>query len=257
MDIEKIIKIVSRILSFCLMFILITLFYLESKGHIYSNGFDIIGRLGLRSDNAIKEKSENSKIKYKKVDSLLRYKWSEEITEITKEKIFGNSDSNIIIYEYSSFDCPACSKFHNKILPQIKQQYIETNKASLIFKDFPLKRRGMVASALSKCISEGKYYNFVDKLMENQHKFLFSKNALLILKNYAIEFGINEQLINKCLNNEELFLRLNYLKKEAADKYEINSTPTIIIENKKGDSIKIVGAKDFEVFKEIIEKLNK
>ena len=54
------------------------------------------------------------------------------------DRILGKADAPITIVEYASFTCPHCATFANQVLPPIKKDWVETGKAKLIFRDFPL-----------------------------------------------------------------------------------------------------------------------
>lgn len=52
--------------------------------------------------------------------------------------IKGDLDAPLTIYEFSSFTCPHCGNLHQNVLPQIYADFIDTGKAKLVFRDFPL-----------------------------------------------------------------------------------------------------------------------
>ena len=54
------------------------------------------------------------------------------------DRILGNPNAPITIVEYASLTCPHCAHFTDEILPQIKKTWIDTGKAKLVLRDFPL-----------------------------------------------------------------------------------------------------------------------
>ena len=44
----------------------------------------------------------------------------------------------VVIEEFSDFQCPFCQKFFNDTYKQIKTKYIDTGKATFVFRHFPL-----------------------------------------------------------------------------------------------------------------------
>ncbi|MGD9639082.1 MAG: DsbA family protein [Alphaproteobacteria bacterium] len=250
MDLDKIVRIISRTISIFIVGATMSLFYLESKNHIYSDGFDVLGRLGLRQGHIIKE--ESSYVVKKPEPYVERSDWSEKTKSLAADNIFGKEDAPVTIYEFSSFDCPACSKFHTKILPQIKEAFVDTGKVSFVFKDFPLRETGLKASVLSKCVARDAYYDFVSLVMNNQREFLFAQDSISYLKKYALNFGLYDADVEKCLSDNELEAKIKDSRKKYALEYEITSTPTIILKRSDDKTIKIVGAKSFKEFSEAI-----
>jgi protein-disulfide isomerase len=88
--------------------------------------------------------------------------------------IIGSKDAQILIVEFSDFQCPFCRVFYTEILPQIESEYIDTGQAVLIYKEFPLTsiHPGAVHYGLAaKCAQEqGKWREMHDKMFDEQNK---------------------------------------------------------------------------------------
>ena len=86
----------------------------------------------------------------------------------------GSKDSPVLIVEFSDFQCPFCRVFYTEILPQIESEYINTGKAVLVYKEFPLTsiHPGAVFYGLAaKCAQEqGKWREMHDKMFDEQNK---------------------------------------------------------------------------------------
>ena len=90
--------------------------------------------------------------------------------KIIPERVLGNSDAAIIIEEYASMSCGHCANFHNTILPDIKKEFIDTGKAKLIFNDFPLDSRAMIATLVAQCMNEKQFLNHQVKILDLNYK---------------------------------------------------------------------------------------
>ncbi len=66
------------------------------------------------------------------------------------EIIIGKIDAKIAIIEYASMTCGHCASFHKNVLPALREKYLDTGKARLIFREFPLEDLAVAASMLSK-----------------------------------------------------------------------------------------------------------
>ena len=59
------------------------------------------------------------------------------------EHIIGDPNAPVTIVEYASLTCPHCAAFHTEILPEVKKQLLDTGKARLVYRDFPLGSAGL------------------------------------------------------------------------------------------------------------------
>ena len=65
--------------------------------------------------------------------------------------LLGNQDAPVTIIEYASLTCPHCAAFEKETLPLIKKEWIDTGKAKLVFRDFPLDGSAIKASLVARC----------------------------------------------------------------------------------------------------------
>lgn len=168
--------------------------------------------------------------------------------EAMSERVMGNADAKVTIIEYASLTCPHCAKFHKETLPTLKAEYIDTGKAKLIYRDFPLNGPAVAASMLARCAPEDRFYPLLETLFEQQTQWLSSQDVLGSLAQIGRFAGLSAGEIDACFQNEALFAALRDSRNAYADEFEISSTPTFII----GDE-KIVGAQPFETFAAAIE----
>jgi len=165
----------------------------------------------------------------------------------------GNDNAPIKIKVFSSLTCPHCADFHIKVVPKIKEKYIENGTVQLIFIDFPLDQFAFNASKLLYCLDKEKQKKFLDTLYENQNHWASGTDADQInnnLKNLVRNFGIDSSQFDKCLNNDIISDKILNGRIKGHEKYSINSTPTIIINEKK-----LEGSASFKNIQKKIEKL--
>ena len=167
--------------------------------------------------------------------------------------VLGKNEAPIKIKIFSSLTCPHCANFHINIVPKIKKEYVDPGKVQLIFIDFPLDQAAFDASKLLHCLDQKKQITFLDKIYENQSQWTSGKNLSEInnnLKEIVKVLGINSKEFDKCLNNDTIIDQIINGRINAIQKYSINSTPTIIINEKK-----LEGSANFRNIKKKIEKL--
>ncbi|MCC2095688.1 MAG: DsbA family protein, partial [Hyphomicrobiales bacterium] len=85
-----------------------------------------------------------------------------------KDMVMGDENAPVTIIEYASMTCPHCANFHNNVYPDIKKNYLETGKAKLIFREFPLDPRAYAASMLARCADEQFYFPMTEVLFKQQ-----------------------------------------------------------------------------------------
>ena len=175
----------------------------------------------------------------------------EIVNSKTNEEIFlGNKDAKVIVIEYASMTCIHCANFHKDIYPKIKENYIDTNKIKFIYRDFPLDKQALFGSVLAKCAPKEKYFDFVKLILETQKKWISNDETFIDkLKNIGKLAGLNETKINECFKNEQLVDNILKISSDGEKKYNINSTPSLIINEKK------YSAMSYENFEKIVENL--
>jgi protein-disulfide isomerase len=93
---------------------------------------------------------------------------------IGNSSFIGNRDAEVMIIEFSDFQCPFCRAFYTNTLSQIESEYLDSGKAVLVYKEFPLTSMhpGAVDYALAaKCAGEqGKWRDMHDKIFDEQNK---------------------------------------------------------------------------------------
>jgi len=163
----------------------------------------------------------------------------------------GNIDAKIEIIVFESLTCVHCANFHEEIYPQLKKNFIDKGIAKIEFRNFPLDLAALNASKISHCKNDGKS-EILHFLFKNQKEWAkgntveeFNKNLKEVVNSQ--KFGID---FDKCLNNKKIedFVledRINGVKK-----FNVNATPTIIINNRKFDK-----TLNYKNLKKTIEKL--
>ena len=167
--------------------------------------------------------------------------------------VLGLDKAIVKIKVFSSLTCPHCANFHIKVVPEIKREYIDTGKVQLIFIDFPLDQVAFNASKILHCLDKTQQITFLDIIYETQMKWTnesnmddINKNLKKIVKN----LGISSAKFDKCLIDEVISDKILNGRIDASQKYSINSTPTIVINEKK-----LEGSVSFKNIKKKIEKL--
>ena len=174
------------------------------------------------------------------------------------DPVKGNPNAPVTIVEFSDFQCPFCLRFFDQTLPLIEENYINTGKIKLVYKDFPLVSLHPNVKSVhvaAECADEqGKFWEYHDVLFEKQSEWqrLSSSDLQTTLVQYADDFGLQTASFEACLNSPEMLEEVNADFLQAAS-YGATGTPTFFIGNEKNGFIKLVGAQPYAAFQAAID----
>mgnify|MGYP001168269397 FL=1 len=146
----------------------------------------------------------------------------------------GSKTAKVKIIVYESLTCGHCAEFHKKIYPEIKKDFIDTGLVNIEFRSFPLNMAALNASKIAHCNNDGNS-EILHFLFSNQRKWVkgdtieeANTNLKNLISDENIKIDFDSCINNKLVEDYILESRINGVKK-----FEINSTPTLVIDNKK------------------------
>tara|TARA_B100001741_G_scaffold306470_1_gene299987 strand:- start:12 stop:593 length:582 start_codon:yes stop_codon:yes gene_type:complete len=163
----------------------------------------------------------------------------------------GSIDAKIKIVIYESLTCGHCADFHKNIYPKLKENFIDKGIVKIEFKSFPLDMAALNASKIAHCKNDGNskilhfLYNNQKKWVKGETIDQLNLNLEKIIENQNFGIDFNLCLKNKSVEDHILEDRISGVKK-----FNINATPTLIINNKKFDK-----QLNYKNLKKTIEKL--
>jgi protein-disulfide isomerase len=170
---------------------------------------------------------------------------------LTKDdRILGNPDAPITIIEYASLTCPHCAHFADDVLPELKKKWIDTGKAKLVLRDYPLDEEALRAAMIARCAPPDRYYAHIDTFFAQQQRWVTNdwRNALGRL---AMLGGMGKNEFDKCLSNTALENNIVEQRLIASKELDVNSTPTFFI-----NGTKFTGAPTVEEFDKVLSGLS-
>ena len=191
----------------------------------------------------------------KNIKIFLLFTWiivfNPSYAETIKPIVDGDSNAKIKIVVYESLTCSHCANFHKNIYPDLKREFVDEGIISIEYKSFPLNIAALNASKLAHCKNDGNS-DLLHFLYDNQNKWAkgstaeeYNKNLIKVIK--SGNFEIDEQ---KCLNNKFLEDYVLNDRIKGVKEYNVNSTPTLLINGKKFEK-----SLTFKNLKKAIEKL--
>jgi len=167
-----------------------------------------------------------------------------------QDRVLGKADAPITIVEFASFTCSHCARFHNAVLPTLKKKWIDTGKAKLVLRDFPLDEPAFRAEMLARCVPPERFYPLVEALFETQDKWAVAKDWRGALEKLVRLAGIGKKEFDACLGNKAIEDQVAQSRLTAAQQLGVNSTPTFFINGKKYE-----GAPTIEAFEQLLSGL--
>lgn len=167
------------------------------------------------------------------------------------ERALGKADAPVTLIEYSALTCPHCAHFHKDVLPQIKANYIDTGKVRMIFREFAFNQVGIRAAMIARCLPADKYYDFTQALFDTQTTWAEAADSDTLIQQMAGFSGMSFDQYGACVGNQRLLNHILQMRVDATNNFEINSTPTILIQ---GSLERIVGAQPYATFAEAIDR---
>ena len=174
------------------------------------------------------------------------------------DPIRGDPNAPITILEFSDFQCPFCARFHVQTFPLLFEEYIDTGKVNLVYRDFPIQSihpNALPAAVSAECANEqGKYWEYHDMLFEKQSVWsrLNSDAAISTFSQFATEVGLEQQQFDSCLGSGKYLEEVQHDMRDARE-YDITGTPGFFIGNEEIGFVKINGAQPFDIFKRVID----
>lgn len=177
---------------------------------------------------------------------------------VDDDPVMGDPNAPVTIIEFSDYQCPFCQRFWAQTLPSIKEQYIDTGKAKLVYRDLPIPQLHQMAQSTAEaaeCVrdaagSDEAYFEYHDVVFSNQQALSVDN-----LKTWAQDMGYD---ISSCLDSGEF---RSEVQKDVADAQATKlpsergvGTPRFIVKKTGEDEGFVVsGAQPFGVFQQVIE----
>ncbi len=176
-------------------------------------------------------------------------------TSIHSETLkIGSKDAKITVKVFSSLTCPHCASFHKKIFKDLKKDYIDKGVVKFEHHAFPLDLAALNAEKIVRCASNSnEKFKLLGKIYEKQKKWAVGSDINKInetLIQISLELKLDEKSLKDCLVDEKLQETILNERINAQKQYNLTSTPTIYVNNKKYED-----KHEFKSFKKHIDKL--
>ena len=171
-------------------------------------------------------------------------------SEINIPMTIGDAEAPVKIIEYASFTCPHCATFHNEILPKLKNEFINTGKVQLEYREIYFDGPGLWAGLLARCKGPVKYFPMINLIYNKQKDWARGNRDDIIkgLLSIGRQSGLTDERSRECMENSNLAENLIDIFKKNVEKHKISSTPRFVINGELKTNM------SYEELKYLIEK---
>lgn len=181
---------------------------------------------------------------------------------ITKaDHIMGNPNADIVIVEYSDFECPFCKSFH-VTMERIMDEYGADGTVAWVYRHFPLDsihKKARIEAVAAECAAElggnDAFWAYTNRFFEvsltNDRTDI--ETAIPAV---AKEVGLNEEKFLACLDSGKFD---QHIQDNLDDAIATGGrgTPWSIVLLPGGEKTAISGAQPYESIKQLIEQYKK
>ena len=183
-----------------------------------------------------------------------------EVEILDDDPYIGGEDAQVVMIEFSDYECPFCQRYHLNTYPEIKSTYIDEGRIGYVWKDFPLSFHDPLATdqaVAAQCVMrlEGseKYFEYADKIFETTEG---GGNGMdeSQLNDLAEEIGVDKADFDACADNDETLAKVE-ANIEVGAAAGIAGTPGFVIGVIEDGVVKgevVSGALPFANFQDVI-----
>ena len=165
----------------------------------------------------------------------------------------GSPEAKVTIKVFSSLTCPHCATFHTNIYEKLKKEYIDKGLVKFEHHPFPLDLAALNAEIVIRCQNNiERKFKLLTEIYKKQTTWAIGSDINKInelIKKIGLNFDLSNEKMDMCLKNDQTQDKILEQRIEAQKKYKIESTPTIIINEKRYPS-----NINYKQFKKIIDK---
>ena len=157
----------------------------------------------------------------------------------------GPEDAEIVLVEFSDFQCPYCQRWHEQVYQPLLAAY--PGQIRVVYRNLPLTSihpDAMSAAVAAMCAQDqASFWQFHDKLFSGEYGL--GRSAYT---QYATDLGLDTNAFNTCLDSGKFD---DFIQQDMNFSLNlgVQSTPTFFI-----NGLAVVGAQPIDVFKQVINK---
>jgi protein-disulfide isomerase len=169
-----------------------------------------------------------------------------------KNRVKGNPQATVVVYEIADFQCPFCARFAREVFPRIDSAFVRSGKVQWVFVNLPLPNHPHAWTAAETAMCAGaandKFWPMHDLIFERQPRWTNTRDAAAIFTGYAKELSLDEAAFEKCVAEDQV-AALIIRDVMMSTSVRVTGTPAFSINGAQSFS----GLRSFEEWRDLLE----
>ena len=168
--------------------------------------------------------------------------------------ILGDSNAPLTLIEFGDYQCTFCNKFFHETIESILTNYVETGKVKILFKDFIVVGQDSIHAAnAAHCANDQQMFWQYHSILYNNWAgegtgWVSSEQ----LNKFANTLGLDMDKFSNCVS-ELKWKKLVNASHDDGIALGVTATPTFFVIDQNKNVMKITGAQQYDVFKEVFD----
>jgi len=168
--------------------------------------------------------------------------------------ISGDRNAPHTLIEFGDYQCTFCNKFFHETVESILTNYVETGKVKILFKDFiVVGQDSMHAANAAHCANDQQMFWQYHSILYNNWAgegtgWVSSEQ----LNKFANTLGLDMDKFSNCIS-ELKWKKLVNASHDDGIALGVTATPTFFVIDQNKNVMKITGAQQYDVFKEVFD----
>ena len=172
--------------------------------------------------------------------------------------VLGNMNAPLTMIEFGDYQCTYCKKFFHETEGSIIENYVETGKVKIMFKDFIVVGSDSTNAAnAAHCANDQKMFWMYHSILYNNWDGEDTGWASVDrLHEFANKLGLDMNEFSECMYESKWEELINSSQTDGRI-IGVTATPTFFIIDQSNNILKITGAQPYAVFEEVFDSLLK
>jgi protein-disulfide isomerase len=173
--------------------------------------------------------------------------------DLADQPIQGNPDTQIVLVEFSDFECPYCDRYATGVYKEVREHLVDSGKIRYAFVNTPLPIHPNAKSLAVAAMCAGKQHRFWEA-----HDIIFEKGTRTKddISTVARTLDLDPNTFEQCINDPGTVAKIDH-NLEQAQKLGITGTPGFAIGTTTSSGQVSIhrfvrGAQPFKVFEQAI-----
>ena len=162
----------------------------------------------------------------------------------------GEVDADVLMIEWSDFQCPFCASFALETMPELMEEYIETGVLRFEWRDFPILGEDSLTAAMAgrAAAEQDAFFEMHDEIFERDWERNAGDLSVASLTEVADELGLDTERFEQDMQDPDLEQAVR-ADLEVGQQLGFTGTPAFVINGRS-----MIGGQPTDTFRQIIDQ---